>query len=378
MIELKLTELRSIYTDNHPEVIELNRRLDKAKMDLSDAIDQITIQHKDLSAKEIRLAQLNRDRTIAEEMYKEFRKKQAEAQILEAEKAKDVTIVETAAVPTKPIKPDIKFNIIIGVLSGLLIGIISAFVIESTDTSIGRIDDIEELIKLPVLGIIPHISLEKGKKRRKKKDKKTTEEEMRSQRLITMFSPSSVVAEAYRSMRTQLDYSGMKSQGNAVLVTSASPNEGKTQTLVNLAGAFAKKKKKVLIVSSDFRKPLISEIFGIQKSPGLSEILIGKLPMEEAINTFTDMLLAGLEFDQVVQSRGIENLNILTSGGHTPNPAELLNFPEMSELIQKLKQQFDIVFFDTPPVLPVADASILRTKTDGGKCQCQNLGSCHQ
>ncbi len=367
-IELKLIELKSKFTDIHPEVSELNRRLEKAKEDLSAAIDQITIQQKELSYKEIRLAQLNRDRSIAEEMYKEFKKRQAEAQILEAEKAKDVTIVEPASVPTKPIKPNINFNIIIGVLSGLLIGMIAAFVIESLDTSIGRIDDIEELIKLPVLGIIPHISSGKGKKRRKfkpKKDKKTTEEEMRSARLITMFSPSSVVAEAYRSMRTQLDYSGMTREGNSVLITSASPNEGKTQTLVNLAGAFAQEGKKVLIVSSDFRKPLISEIFGIQKSPGLSEVLIGKLPVEEAINTFTDMLLAGLEFDQVIQSRGIENINILTSGGHTPNPAELLNFPEMSELIQKLKQQFDIVFFDTPPVLPVADASILSTKTDG-------------
>jgi len=364
-IELKLIELRSKFTEKHPEVIELNRRLDQAKNDLLETINQLTVQQKDLSFKEIRLAQLNRDRDIAEEMYKDFRKRQAEAQMLEAEKARDVTIVEPASIPTRPIKPNFKFNIIIGILCGLLIGMIAGFIVESMDTSIGRIDDIEELIKLPVLGIIPHILAEKRKKRGKKKDKKATEDEIRSSRLISMFSPTSVVAEAYRSMRTQLDYSGMKSQGNSVLITSASPNEGKTQTLINLAGAFAQEGKKVLIVSSDFRKPLISEIFGIQKIPGLSEVLIGKLPVDKAINTFADMLLAGLEFDQVIQSRGIENLNILTSGGHTPNPAELLNFPEMSELIQKLKQQFDIVFFDTPPVLPVADASILSTKTDG-------------
>jgi len=139
----------------------------------------------------------------------------------------------------------------------------------------------------------------------------------------------------------------------------------KHKTLVNLAGAFAQEGRKVLIVNTDFRKPTIYEIFGLNKSPGLSEILIGKLPLEKAINTFTDMLLAGLEFDQVLQSRGIENLNILTCGGHTPNPAELLNFPEMDELIHQLKQKFDLILFDTPPVLPVADASILSTKTDG-------------
>jgi capsular exopolysaccharide synthesis family protein len=93
--------------------------------------------------------------------------------------------------------------------------------------------------------------------------------------------------------------------------------------------------------------------------------LIGKVSLDEAVNTFADMLLAGHEFDQVVKARGLENLNIITSGGHTPNPAELLNFSEMDTLIAELKNKFDIVFFDTPPVLPVTDASILSTKMDG-------------
>ncbi len=367
-IDLALISLRSKYTEKHPEVIELNRRLDKAKKDLSETINQLTIQQQDLSFKEIRLAQLNRNRTIAEDMYMDFKKRQAEAQILEAEKAKDVTVVEPASIPTKPIKPNIKFNIILGILSGFLIAMISGFIVESLDTSIGRIDDIEELIKLPVLGIIPHIPSESKKGRiriRQKKGEKSTDKELQEMRLISMFNPTSVMAEAYRSMRTQLDYSGLKGQGNCIVFTSASPGEGKTQTLVNLAGAFAQEGRKVLIVNTDFRKPTIYEIFGLNKSPGLSEILIGKLSLEKAINTFTDMLLAGLEFDQVLQSRGIENLNILTCGGHTPNPAELLNFPEMDELIHQLKQKFDLILFDTPPVLPVADASILSTKTDG-------------
>ncbi len=367
-IELKLRELRSKYTDKHPEVIELDRRLDKAKKDLSEAINQLSIQQKDLSFKEIRLAQLNRNRTIAEEMYMDFKKRQAEAQMLEAEKARDVTVVEPASIPTKPIKPNFKFNIIIGVFFGFLIGMISGFIVESLDTSIGRIDDIEELIKLPVLGIIPHIPSERKKggiRIRKKKGEKSTDKDTREMRLISMFSPTSVMAEAYRSMRTQLDYSGLKGESHSIVITSASPGEGKTQTLVNLAGAFAQEGRKVLIVNTDFRKPTIYEIFGLNKSPGLSEILIGKLPLEKAVNTLTDMLLSGLEFDQVIQSRGIENLNILTCGGHTPNPAELLNFPEMEELIHQLKQKYDLILFDTPPALPVADASILSTKTDG-------------
>ncbi len=107
------------------------------------------------------------------------------------------------------------------------------------------------------------------------------------------------------------------------------------------------------------------EIFDLNRTPGLSEILIGKVSLDQAVNTFADMLLAGHEFDQVVEARGLENLNILTSGGYTPNPAELLSFAEMDTLIAEVKNNFDLVLFDSPPVLPVTDASILSTKMDG-------------
>lgn len=366
-LEMQLISLKSKYTENHPDVIAIRRSLAEARKDLSGILGRLSSQQKDLSGKEVKLAQLNRNKSIAEEMYMTFKKRHAEAQVLEAEKAKDVTIVEPASMPNRPIEPDFNFNIMIGVLSGFLIGLIMAFVAESFDTSIGRIDEIEELIKLPVVGVIPHISLEKGKKsiRISKKKEKIDEKELRSRRLVTLFEPTSVVAEAYRSMRTHLDYSGMKEKGSSIVITSASPDEGKTQTIINLGTAFAQDGRKVLLVSTDFRKPVIHDVFGLNRSPGLSEVLIGRISSDKAINTFTDMLLAGFEFDQILQARGIENLNILTSGGHAPNPAELLNFPEMGDLIQDLKQKYDVVLLDTPPILPVADACVLSTKTDG-------------
>ena len=372
-LELELISLKSTYTDEHPEVITLRQKLEKVKKDLSNSLSQFSVQQKDFSTKEIKLIQLKRNITIAEDIYLMFKEKYEEARIIEAEKVRDVSIIEPASTPSKPIKPDINSNIMIGIISGLLIGLVMAFVTESLDTTIGRIDEIEELIKVPVLGIIPSTSLEKRKrgfkiiihKNKIKKREQTSETDDSHSRLVALFEPSSISAEAYKTLRTNLDLTGLKKVGNSIVITSAAPQEGKTQTLCNLAIAFAQSGQKVLIVGSDFRKPLIYKLFGLKKSPGLTEVLIGNTSWKDAINTATDMLLGGLEYEQILKTQGIENLHILTCGGRTPNPVELLNFPEMDDLIQELKQNFDVILFDSPPTLPVTDSAILGTKTDG-------------
>ncbi len=110
---------------------------------------------------------------------------------------------------------------------------------------------------------------------------------------------------------------------------------------------------------------MIYRLFGVKRSPGLTEVLIGSVPWKDAMNTATDMLLGGLEYEQILKTQGIENLHIMTCGERTPNPAELLSFPETDELIKELKQNFDVVLFDTPPTLSVTDSAILGSKTDG-------------
>jgi len=367
--ELELISLKSKYTDEHPEVIALRQRLEINKKDLSSTLSQLADQQKEYSGKEIKLVQLKRDVTTAQDIYSMFKKRYEEARILEAEKVQDVTIIEPALLPSSPIEPNIRFNILIGIFSGLLIGFIMAFVTESLDTSIGRIDDIEALIKVPVLGIIPYTALERGKKhffrRKLKKRDQISEKEQFQKRLVALFEPTSIAAEAYKSLRTNIDLSGIKKIGNSIVITSAAPEEGKTQTLCNLAIAMAQAGQKVVIVESDFRKPMIYKLFGIKRSPGLTEVLIGNLSWQKAVNTATDMLLGGLEFERILSTHGIENLHIIACGEHTSNPAELLNFPEMGELIKELKQNFDVVLLDSPPTLPVTDSAILGTKADG-------------
>ena len=367
-LDLELISLKSKYTDMHPAVEAVMRKLFKAKEDLYEAINQVAAQQKDLSVKEIRLVQLKRNITLATEMYSMFRTKHEEARILEAEKARDVTVIERASVPTNPISPNVSSNIMIGILSGLLIGFIMAFVTESLDTSIGRVDDIEEMLQVPVLGIIPSTTMEKGKKYRKTKPKKgeqLVDGASIQSRLVTLFKPSSIAAEAYKSLRTNLDLTGLKKTGNSIVITSAAPKEGKTQTLCNLAIAMAQAGQRVVLVGSDFRKPAVFKLFGLQRSPGLSEVLIGNVPWKEALNTVTDMLIGGFEYERILRARGIENIHIITCGERTPNPSELLNLDEMNNLIQELKQNFDVVLLDCPPTLPVADSAILGAKVDG-------------
>ena len=367
-LELQLISKKSQYTDEHPEVITLKRQIEEAKIDLSDSLNQLTIQQRELSTKEIQLIQLKRNVSIAEEVYMMFKTKYEEARILEAEKARDVTIVEPASLPSNPVSPNKNFNFVIGILSGLLFGLIMAFVTESFDTSIGRLDDIEELTKVPILGIIPSTSLEKGRRVFKtlfKRRKQISEEEQLHERLVSLFEPTSVVAEAYKTLRTHLDLIGLRKVGNSVVITSASPEEGKTQTLANLGIAIAQSGQKVLIVGSDFRKPTIYKLFGLKRSPGLTEVLVGKLPWKEVIRTEVDMLIGGLEYEKILKTQGIENLRIIPCGERAPNPAELLSFPETDTLIEELSQNFDVVLYDSPPILPVTDAAVLAAKVDG-------------
>jgi succinoglycan biosynthesis transport protein ExoP len=367
-MELDVISLKSKYTDEHPDVIALKQKLEMAKDELAKMANQLAENQKEIPTNELELLQLKRKFNTTNDLYTMFQKKYEETRILEAEKAQDVTILEPASVPTSAIKPNIQFNIMIGIVSGILIGLIIAFVVESLDITIGRIDEIEEEFKVPVVGIIPSTSLEKRRWnfwRRFKGKKQPQGEETVHKRLVTIFEPTSVASEAYKGLRTHLGMAGPKKNGNSLLITSSGPEEGKTQTLCNLAVTFAQSGKKVLIVDSDFRKPQIHKLFGLKRSPGLTDVLIGSLPWKTALNSSTDILLGGIAYEKILSTPGIENLFIMTCGVRIPNPSEILNLPEMSNLVQELKQNFDVVLFDSPPTLPVTDSSILGALVDG-------------
>lgn len=168
-------------------------------------------------------------------------------------------------------------------------------------------------------------------------------------RLITYLKPKSPISEAYRTLRTNLQFSSIDSKKKIIVVTSSEGSEGKSTVISNLAVTMARSGKKVLIIDCDLRKPTLHKIFTIKNSIG-----------------FTNVLVEDVEMDKVIKSVGdVDGLMILTSGPIPPNPSEILNSAKTKEIIKSLKDNFDLVLIDAPPVGVVTDAAILATYVDG-------------
>ena len=167
--------------------------------------------------------------------------------------------------------------------------------------------------------------------------------------LITLSDPRSPAAEAYRTLRTNIDFSSLDRTIHALLVTSVAPHENKSITVANLAVSLAQGDKRTILVDADVRRPALHTLFGLNNDKGLTSLFIDtKGPIEPAL-----------------QSVNVPNLEVLTSGPLPPNPAELLGSQRMLDVIESLKSRADLVLFDAPPVIAVTDASVLGTRVDG-------------
>jgi Mrp family chromosome partitioning ATPase len=151
----------------------------------------------------------------------------------------------------------------------------------------------------------------------------------------------------------------------SVMITSSSMNEGKTTTAVNLAITLAQIGKRVLLVDVDFRSPTIHHFFGLEKDPGLSDVILGNSNWKDVGRSITDIMMGQIKVDDIMVTPGMDNLNIITSGTLPAHPAEFLNSPIVPELISDVSENYDFIIFDAPPVLPVADPIILGSKVDG-------------
>ncbi len=166
--------------------------------------------------------------------------------------------------------------------------------------------------------------------------------------LITFSKPKSPIAEAYRTLRTNIHFSGLDTPYRTILLTSAGPEEGKSTTISNLGVAIAQAGNRVLIIDCDLRKPVQHKIFDLPNQKGLTNVLVEQLQAEDAI-----------------QAAKIENLFILTSGPIPPNPSELLGSERMEHLVQLMRNDFDTVLLDSPPAVAVTDAAVLSAWVDG-------------
>ena len=244
-----------------------------------------------------------------------------------------VTILAPANLPTGPISPIVPQYILFGALIGLVIASALIYVIEYADNTIKDAEDAQRVLGRPTLGAIIRIGGIRNP----------------ADGLVTLKRPRSPIAEAYRVLRTNLRFSGIENPGGVMLVTSAGPGEGKSTTAANLAVSLAQIGKKIVLVDADLRRPSVHKIFGLDNSVGLSD-LFGSEHMEP---------------EQVMQSTPVPTLRVIPSGPIPPNPAELLDSRLMTQIFTTLRQDTDMVIVDSPPVLPVADASILGSRCSG-------------
>ncbi|MDD2654206.1 MAG: polysaccharide biosynthesis tyrosine autokinase [Candidatus Omnitrophica bacterium] len=314
-LQAKLAEYSKVYKDKHPKMIRLKEEI---------------AQLATLVKEEQEKAAGSRFSSSGGEM-------DVSSAFLSGLKANNITIQDAADIPTSPIKPKKRLNILMSLFVGLFGGIGLAFFLEFLEGTVKGIEDVDRLVKWPFLGNVPKID-------------GTGSETTEIQRDIFVHSsPLDPVSEAYRAIRTSVLFSSTEEHPlRAIIVTSPGPQEGKTTTLCNLAIAMAQNQKKVLLVDADMRKPRLHEIFKNKNKAGLSSYLSGQAA-----------------FDELVQNTDIENLSLITGGPFPPNPSELLSSHKMKEFIEAAKKKFDFILVDTPPIAVVTDAAILSRALDG-------------
>ncbi|NLW87198.1 MAG: polysaccharide biosynthesis tyrosine autokinase [Planctomycetes bacterium] len=252
---------------------------------------------------------------------------------LQSRASRPVQVQRPASTPEKPSMPRWSIMMPVGVLLGLVFGVGLAFLLEFIDTSIKSPSDVSKRLELPMLGFVPHAD--------------DLDEEINDIRLAFATNPHSVVGESFRQIRTCVQFSAPAEQLQSLLVTSAQPGDGRTAVAMNLAAAFARNGKKVLVVDANFRQPAMEKLFPQCQNTGLSNALVSQC----------------LWSDHVCEIE--PNLSVLPAGPLPPNPAELLGSDTMRLLVSEMVAQYDQVIIDGPPCLLVTDAAVMSSIADG-------------
>lgn len=241
-------------------------------------------------------------------------------------------VVEVAQLPTSPVSSQWVVEVLLAAVIGMILAVGAAFLVEYLDDTLKSSEDVTKATGITMLGAIS---------RMKAGDP--------TERLITIRHPRSPISEAYRALRTNLQFSSLDNPLRSLVVTSPNPLEGKSTTLSNLGVVMAQGGKSVILVDSDLRRPMLHKIFQLPNREGLTSLLLEEEPV----------------LDGRIQETGIQNLRVLTSGPLPPNPSEMLASQRMSRLIAALEKEADVILFDSPPVLPVTDAAVLSPQADG-------------
>ena len=263
-----------------------------------------------------------------------FKQKLDQLQVDAALKTGGAQLVTEASVPTSPIKPTPKRTGALALAVGLMFGVGLAFLFDYLDDSIKNKDDVAKVTgEIPTIGLIPAVA---------------TWKDRANPMVVSLTDPKSPVAEAYRSLRTSIQFLGLDRPLRTLQVTSPAASEGKSTTIANLGVALAQAGQRVVIVCCDLRRPRIHEFFGLSNTVGFTSVLLGDTPLSAAVQ----------------RVRGQERLSLLASGPVPPNPSELLSGRRAVEVLTALQGEADVVLVDCPPILPVTDAAVLSSRVD--------------
>jgi succinoglycan biosynthesis transport protein ExoP len=383
---LKRDSLLQEYTWHHPEVIDTDRKvveharkmkmlleqqlkeMDNKEQDLRTELAELDKKSADFMDKKLEFDRLKRKVELYHDMTTLLERKNQEAQISKAERPEEVSIIKPALLATSPINPPRTATTgVMGLLIGLVVGLLAAFVVETFDTSLGAIEEVERILQTNVLGVIPYgdsKELDEILKERLPEEKIESISPLAAD-LIAHFSPTSLIAESFRGLRTNIQSRDQEQKNRTIVVASASPEEGKTFVSMNLAITMAQTGLRTLLVGSDMRKPSLAKAFGIENNPGLSEILLGNYVWRDTVKTIADIIVGKMSLEEVILTPGLDNLHMITSGSVPPNPAELIQSKLLKEFIEEAKAEYDFIIFDTPPILSTADSAILGSRVDG-------------
>src|SRR5262245_23419281 len=294
-----------------------------------------------VNRKAIEYGVLRREVESNQQIYKDLLTRTKQTGLETELKTTNIRVVEKAEVPRKPISPQRLRNYQLGALIGLALGIGLVLMFEHFDNTLKTPEDVKEHLGLPFLGMVPDVAVSV------RPGAGGAPRPIAASPLI-LKNPQPAVAESYRVLRTNLIFSSADNRGRAIVVSSANPGEGKTTTVANLASSLALNGAKVLAVDADLRRPTMHHHFGIPKTPGLSDLIVGKCQASQAI-----------------QATRFKGLQVLPCGYVPPNHAELIGSAYMRQVIAALRYHSDRVLIDTPPILAMADTPVLCPLVEG-------------
>jgi capsular exopolysaccharide synthesis family protein len=368
VLEQKYAELTATVKPEYPKAIALKKQIDslqatidREKRNLSQSIvdsyrsalanekyleQELNEQKKivnDIDEKSIQYNILKREVDTNKQLYDGLLTRQREAAVSAGVQASNIRVVDTAEVPKGPVKPRVFLNLALGLMLGLAVGVGLAFLQEYLDNTLKTADEVERLLRLPSLGLLPDC-VGNGK---------ASGEELalvnhgNNGSLAPALQTGREPVEAYRTLRTSILLSA-NPVPKVLLITSALPSEGKTTVTVNLGATLASLGSKVVIVDCDMRRPCCHRSTGVENRPGFVRCLTGHVGLADAI----------------LPVPGVPNLSVIPCGPIPPNPAEVLSSPLTADLLRRLRSQFEYVLLDSPPLLTVSDSRILSTLTD--------------